>query len=163
MAPHTISSGHQRGNLQCRRQRWNRCPQVSSIHNAYHVLATEIMLILDHLNIEIKLHILQDIPNIKSLCSLIHASPAMHAVYANVQRQIYTRVTLNELVERDIDILTPALFLQVKLLSRVGKILQPAIRSLYHQLTAPKGPVVLDLDQCRALRQLEDIVPWEVK
>lgn len=121
------------------------------------------MLTLDHLTIEIKNYIIRDVPNIKSLCSLIRASPDMYAVYAYAQRHIFTRVTLNELIERGIDVLTPASLLQVKALGGVDVTLRSALQSLHHQLTAMEDPVVLDIEQCKSLRQLEDVILWDVK
>ena len=121
------------------------------------------MLTLDDLLPEIKLHILRDIPDIPSLCSLTRACPSMHALYANARRQIFNRVTFNELVGRQIDLFTPRSLLQVKASGGVDINLRSALQSLYNQLIARKGPLTLDIDQCKALRRLEDVVLWDIK
>ena len=91
----------------------------------------------------------------------------MHAVYANARREIFTRVTLNELVERGLDIHTPAGCVLVKATgghdNGVGDTLQKAVGSVRRQFRATKGPIILDLDQCRVLRRLEDIIFLDMK
>ena len=54
----------------------------------------------DTLPTELSLQILKNMPNKKTLQSLIHASPTYHRVYLMDREEIFTAVTLRELAER---------------------------------------------------------------
>ena len=81
----------------------------------------------------------------------------MHAVYANAQRLLFTRVTLNELVGRDIDLLKSTDRVFVKVSGGVDETIETAARSVRHQFLETGDPIILDLDQCKALRRVERI------
>ena len=108
--------------------------------------------------------ILRIIPNIKSLYSITHASPTMHAVCAIDRKRIFTQVAISEILEKGIDILTPTPLIEVSIVPDSSKIaVFLVLRVLYYQLLNPKQVIELTLDQCKNLRQVEDVARWVVK
>ena len=101
---------------------------------------------------EIKLQILYKILDVKSLSSLVHACPTMHAVYASDRQRILTSATLKEMVAKRVDIFTPAPLLEVRLVNDpylVSETLRLGIESLYSQLSTPKAKITLTVDHCK--------------
>ena len=52
--------------------------------------------------VELKKQILQHIPDVETLSSIVHASPVMHQVYIMDRRQILTQVTINEMLGKGV-------------------------------------------------------------
>lgn len=101
----------------------------------------------------IKLLVLENLSDIQSLVAVIQASPSLLNLYLATRECLLISITINELLTKKIDILTPAALLEVRVsFTGVPWALQPALKSLYHQLRTGK----------RALRHLEDIVRWNI-
>ena len=41
--------------------------------------------------------------------------------------------------------------------------IEKAFKSLYHQIRHARRPILLDFNQCHALRNLADIIPWTIE
>ena len=124
--------------------------------------------------------ILSCTPNVKTLSSLIHASPAMHDIYAANRRRIFTQVTINGMIEKEIDIKpAPVVGVRVALSLKSKRALSnkqrrklrslydlqypglpEALKSLYHQMVT-KTFIELEIDQCKVLKCLTSIVRWD--
>ncbi len=142
---------------------------------------------LEALPQELELGLLHQIPDVATLSALIHASPTYHELYAALREEILTSITLKELSARDIELLPPSPFVEIRVygVSRPREDLWHAIQSLYHQA----GPTHITADQvathctfgqqnpsdsgrplqripkltiehCLALRTIEDMVRW---
>jgi len=117
---------------------------------------------LESMPTELKIAVLEQLPDIKTLSALIHASPIFHAVYLANREEILTSTTLHELSTKDrpisIDELLKAAAL-CHLVTKNGKLdpnLEPAIKACQAQARANSGKVCLKLsvDHCIALRTL---------
>ena len=89
----------------------------------------------------------------------------MHELYAADRERFYTRATLKEILAKGIDILSPAVLVQVFLEdARPARrpALEPAIEALYHQLKHTKGHLRLHIDHCRVLQRIKILVLFEV-
>ena len=53
-------------------------------------------------NAELKSKILQHIPDVETLSSIVHASPGMHQFYLTKRRQTLTQVTINEMLGKGV-------------------------------------------------------------
>ena len=111
--------------------------------------------------------IFEQIPDVKSLKSLVHASPTMHAVYIQARERIITRVTLNEMRGKNFD-LTPTHLIEMRLSHKVGlpsltrkwDVIRMTFQSLHDQMRDPNSSksLCLEVDQCIALRRIQDMV-----
>lgn len=142
---------------------------------------------LEALPQELELGLLHQIPDVATLSALIHASPTYHELYAALREEILTSITLKELSARDIELLPPSPFVEIRVygVSRPREDLWHAIQSLYHQaspthITADQvathctfgqqNPsdrgrplhriLKLTIEHCLALRTIEDMVRW---
>lgn len=92
------------------------------------VAATELH--LEDLPAELKIRILQILPDFTALSNLVHASPAYHDVYVANREAIWTTITLRELRTRGIDILKPMPVIEVRVRdNRFKGYLQPVLQS----------------------------------
>ena len=57
--------------------------------------------------VELQQKVLVALPDIKSLCSLVHASPVYHRAYLGAREAIFTQVTLNEIAGKDVHLVHP--------------------------------------------------------
>jgi hypothetical protein len=99
---------------------------------------------LEALPQELKLNLLDQIPDVATLSALIHASPTYHELYAALREEILTSITLKELFAREIKLLPPSPFVEIRVygLSKPREDLWHAIQSLYHQ--ASPTPITAD-------------------
>ncbi len=67
--------------------------------------------------------------DVSTLSNLVHASPAYHSTYAANRKAILTKVTLQDLESRDIDVLEPLHFVEftVQDEDHFSHLLEPAI------------------------------------
>lgn len=113
---------------------------------------------------ELKLLIMEHLPDWLTLCALIETSESMQDLYFSNCNQITTAVTINELLNRNIPILTPAPLLEVGIRSkRLPKALRPALKTLKEHLETTHKIPVLDPVSCGALRQLSDLIRWDLE
>ncbi|KAG7005819.1 monooxygenase [Physcia stellaris] len=126
---------------------------------------------LELLPSEIKLLILENLPDVKTLDSIEEASPSMKQISRALYTRVVTAVTLNELVNRDIDIFSLAHCSLVEILAVSYKSsrlylsddLEAALRSLKAQMNDPQRKVLLlDTCSCLALREIRGLVRWNV-
>lgn len=73
---------------------------------------------LESMPYELKVAILHNLPDVQTLSSLIHASPAYHAVYTGDREALLTSSTLRDLQGRDINIFKDELITQVQVRER---------------------------------------------
>ena len=120
---------------------------------------------------EIQLLILENLPDVKTLDSIEEASPSMKRISRALYTRVVTAVTLNELVNRDIDIFSLAHCSLVEILAVSYKSsrlylsddLEAALRSLKAQMNDPQRKVLLlDTCSCFALREIRGLVRWNV-
>ena len=100
----------------------------------------------------------------KTLKSLVLASPTMHAIYVNARHKILNRVTYNEMRLREVDITTPANLIEVRV--KPGTVteletLRLALKELWSQPSISQKPILLEVNKCKALLRLEEIVRWD--
>lgn len=101
---------------------------------------------LEALPQELKLKLLHQLPDVATLSALTHASPIYHELYAALRKEILTSTTLKELFARDIKLLPPSPFVEVRVYGpwKPREDLWYAIQSLYHQASptpTTAGPV----------------------
>ena len=147
---------------------------------------------MESLPTELKFMILHKIRDINTLSSLVHASPAFHMTYRNggLRFQIFTAVTLNQLHDRDIDIIMPTTFSELLFCaeSTCGQQLslaeeyeatirafpatvvpgfllelKAAIEAAQEQAQRHNKPITLDYKQCKSLLYIVGIVGWQFK
>ena len=70
--------------------------------------------VLDSLPTEIKILLLHQIPNVATLSALVHASPCYHSLYLALREEVLTSITFRELSARNVRIITPLSFAQVR-------------------------------------------------
>ena len=110
-----------------------------------------------------KLLVLENLPDVQTLLSIIQASRSMLDLYLATRERILTAITINELILKGLDILTPAALLQIRVnCTGVPGDIEPALKSLYDQIRTNKGILHLTVCECKALWHLEDIVRWEI-
>jgi len=99
---------------------------------------------LEALPQELKLSLLHQLPDVATLSALIHASPTYHELYAALHEEIFTSITLKELSARDIKLLPPSPFVEIRVYGpwKPREDLWHAIQSLYHQ--ASPTPITAD-------------------
>lgn len=116
---------------------------------------------------ELKIVLLEQMPDINTLSALVHASPIFHAVYLVNREEVLTKTTLRELSTRkqpiDIDeLLKPAALCNI--VTRNGDLnpnLKPAIRACHAQANDTDG-LKLSVGNCIALRTLCFYYRWQV-
>ena len=124
---------------------------------------------LEHLPIELKCAILENVPDIHSLRNLVHASPDYHGAYLFARNTILTRVTFRELWTRDIDLSKTTALVQVCHARRdqpVSHEVKWVLRQLrrhetgLEELKTIRGAIILDIEQCYSLLTLGSVV-WK--
>lgn len=118
-------------------------------------------------NTELNLKIMGNIHDFKSLKSLVHASPAMHPIYFTARQKILNQVTFDEMRRRGIDIATASPLIEV--CGEMGYsndlgTLRAVLRKLWYShiiTTNFQGPVLLEIDECKALLRVEEIIRWD--
>ena len=109
---------------------------------------------------ELKLAVLRQIPNTTTLLNLALTCSAFYKVYAAAREEIFTAVTINELLARGVNVTQRTAFSQAHIRSwdwcAKG---ENALQVLHHQLSE-KTPPKLSLEQCRALAKIDDMKPW---
>ena len=125
---------------------------------------------LERLPTELKIALLQQMPDINTLSALIHASPIFHAVHLANREDVLTKTTLQELSTRkrsiNIDeLLKPATLCHV--VTKIGKLdqnLKLAIKACHAQVRANSGKVCLKLsvEHCIALRTFCFYYGWQI-
>ena len=111
---------------------------------------------------ELKLMILEQMPDVDSLVSLVMASPDFYRCYKLVARPaIFTAAALRELRARGIIFRVPTAYLEVRLNGgrAVSASLQATIGQILERLLEAK-PVILSIEQCLALLRLEEVNGW---
>lgn len=89
----------------------------------------------------------------------------MHELYAADRKRYYSRATLNEMLTKRIDFLSPAVLLEVFLDTTRGTVyarLEPALEALYHQLKHNKGHIRLEIDHCKILQRIQILVLYDI-
>lgn len=121
---------------------------------------------LESLPPRIKLHILRAAPDIKTLQSLVEASPDYHAVYVENREVIFTCVTLRELNHRGIDILQPMhwarIFLRKPIRESHCLLLRSVIEFAIRRFQKHRR-LKLDVDDCLALLTMMGLEPWSIE
>jgi len=129
---------------------------------------------LESMPTELKIALLERVPDINTLSALVHASPIFHAVYLANREDILTETTLQELSSRDqtlsIDeLVKPAALCNI--VTKNGELdlnLEPAIISCQAQAQAQaranggKICITLSVDHCIALRTLLSYYGWQI-
>ena len=97
---------------------------------------------LDSVSTELKLLVLRQISDIDILSAIVHASPGFHNVYASVREEIFTMITLRELLARNINFTTgiTSAGLNVPEGVKPTQELQDALKMLCNQLTNLPAP-----------------------
>ena len=111
---------------------------------------------------ELKLMILERMPNVDSLINLVMASPDFYRCYKFAgPTAIFIAATLRELRARDIIFRVPTAYLEVRLTGgrAANATLRAAISQILELLLKDK-PVILSIDQCHALLKLEEVIWW---
>ena len=119
---------------------------------------------LDTLPNELKRLILQAAPDVATLSTLVHSSPSYHAVYLTFRTKCLTEITLRELENRNIDVLTPMSFVEVCTRGNQSPdyTLGLTIERCYRQ-TQKNQSIRLSARRCRALLTLKDLIGWYVE
>lgn len=121
---------------------------------------------LESLLPRIKLHILRAAPDLKTLQSLVEASPDYHAVYFENREDIFTCVTLRELNHRGIDILQPMHWARVflrKPISELHCLLLRSIIELAIRRIQEYRRLKLAVDDCLTLLTMMGLEPWLIE
>lgn len=108
------------------------------------------------------LQILKSLPDTFALRSLIQISSVFNALYSSDESLVYTAVTFNELLARNVDVFTPAPFIEISQAGRRGNV-KPVLRSLHHQIRNKRRPLRLEPRECRILLTVEVLVLWQLK
>ena len=116
--------------------------------------------VLESVPTEIKLGILNSMPDVKSLRALVHASPLYHATYFLARDQVFTNATLLELQSRKINVTTRVDYAEICVRGGGGMntpdaVLETAVQDIFNQLDR-NASIKLTLHQCIALLTLED-------
>ncbi len=121
---------------------------------------------LESLLPEVKLHILRAAPDIKTLQSLVKASPDYHAVYAENREDIFTCVTLQQLNRHGINVLQPMhwarIFLREPIEDSHCLLLQSLIEYVIRRFQRQRQ-IKLRVDECLALLTMKGLEPWMIE
>ncbi|KAL8785334.1 MAG: hypothetical protein Q9195_008678 [Heterodermia aff. obscurata] len=131
--------------------------------------STDLPATLDGLPTELKLMILNEIPDLRSLSALIRASPLYSRAYFDVQEELFNKQTFKELerrglrlLPRDIDLPRSLAWLEVSVIGGgpPPPDLGPALFAFYGGLEMGKT-TRLSMNHCKALLTLSDLIGWE--
>ena len=108
--------------------------------------------------------ILRSCPDVRSLRSLVQASPSYHALYAARREQIFTTVTLQTLNQRHVHVLQPMHWVTVwlkgpKTRASYEKVKQ-TIESCIQQVRQGMRTICLTIEQCQALLTIQSTMRW---
>lgn len=105
----------------------------------------------------------ENIRETRTLTALLHASPLLYRHYIKIIEVIRSQVTVKELFDRGIDLLTPANIIDIDLeggfndgWTRTYK----ALEFIYNQTVVqemPERAIVLDLEDCAALLRIRSM------
>lgn len=111
---------------------------------------------------ELKLMILEKLPDVDSLVNLVMASPDFYRCYKlAASTAIFTAATLRELRARGFIFRVPTAYLEVRL--RGGRVINETLRAAITQILVhlvERKPIILSIEQCLALRRLEEVIRW---
>lgn len=119
--------------------------------------------------------ILNNVDSVRSLRSLVHASPSFHQSYLADRERVLTRATFCELEYCSIDILRLVAVCEVRLRNNQppSQELKVAMQSIYDFFngdedaspsgSSPKRRLVLNVAHCLALLTIEELVAFEFK
>ena len=117
---------------------------------------------IETLPTELKLEILELVPDLKSMGALVHASPSYHQLYVAERERTLTRLTLADLAERGIELPEHRMAI-LDYSVRDGfpsRRLQETLRAYYSQLASKVRFLRLKVWQCIELLNLSDVVCW---
>lgn len=122
---------------------------------------------LERLPVELKILILSQLEDVRTLYKMVRTSPAYHAAYLAARREILTRVTLRHLIStRNMDILdrAPVVELAVHRNYFISDYLSELIAIIKDARRQHKNGrrIILEVEQCTTLRKLRDYVPWKI-
>ncbi|KAL8871903.1 MAG: hypothetical protein Q9174_002372, partial [Haloplaca sp. 1 TL-2023] len=129
-------------------------------------MATSSSTSLETLPSEIKTNILDSMPDANSLRAIVQASPMFHATYLLTREKTLTKVTLQELGNRNIDVTTLVDYAEVCVRGGSGSkslytILEMAIRTIFYQVNS-NAPIKLMVPHCIALLKLIDFKGFRI-
>ena len=116
--------------------------------------------ILDDMPTEIKLIILSQISDIRSLSAIVHASPRFHAAYNARRAEILRSVVLETLKHRGLDFAQTPHALEIYSHTASQDIFVPIVLDCYQQLVRGATNLSLTTDQSIALLRVAIAVPW---
>ena len=110
---------------------------------------------------ELKLQIFGHVQETSTLSSLIHASPAFHAVYVAHRSEIFLDVTLQNLKAHGIIFDKPMHWAEVCVKSGQGasQILPQALRAVSDQIKS-QSSIVLTIEECLGLLEIVHVNTW---
>ena len=105
--------------------------------------------VLDSLPTEIKILLLRQIPDVATLSAVVHASPCYHSLYLAVREEVLTAITFRELSARNVCIITPLSFAQVRVrgYGEPRRELQAALWSICDQAASVSATNTIASDQ----------------
>jgi hypothetical protein len=122
---------------------------------------------LDSLPTELMMAILGQVPDVKTLSALVHASPRLHAVYSAVRESVLTKAILRELGTKDLPLdieafLKPAgVYCLFTTKETLDPNLRPAVKSCQVQ-SSKAVDIILSVNQCIALRTIVSYYGWSI-
>lgn len=124
---------------------------------------------LESLPTELKLAILEHIPDVQTLVALVHASPILYRLCSDDRERYLTRCALRDLRSRSerINPTKPTSFWYLHMkplrIHNISRDLKPAIDSCCAQVQAHRfDQIKLTVPQCFALQDIESISRWRV-
>ena len=111
---------------------------------------------------EVKLMILRFCPDVRALSSLVHASPAYHALYTVYREEVLTTVTLQTLHQRNVRILKPmhAALVYLKGPDINFYMVEQAVQLCTQQLLQRVPTIKLSTEYCQALLNIQATKRW---
>ena len=107
---------------------------------------------------------MESITDIATLLSAIQALPGLYEIFKSLPRRIVTAVTLNELANRGIELLPLTPLLETcDFRGFPTDVPKSALKSLYAQRKYKGRALRLNIDECRSLMRLGDVVKWDRK
>ena len=117
---------------------------------------------------ELKVMILSHLDRTSTLYDLVCASPAYHAAYLTVRREILTTVTLRERSwALEIDFFELAPLIEVQICSRYdvdesASEVRAVLVELRKQHKQGRG-IILEVEQCITLYKIRNYIPWVIR